>query len=140
MGRKNMREILFRGKRTDNGEWVEGGYSYCGKDNTHFMTTMYEDRISYIGDHIQVDPSTIGQFTGLTDKNGKKIWEGDIIRVSGYSKRGYNTGHMSTVALVTFDRLCWSCGSKSLYNYSTLGEEFSIEVIGNIQDNPDLMP
>ena len=62
-----MREIKFRGKRTDNGEWVYGGYAYCAKDDTHWIAVIGVDHISHIGRHKQVDPATVGQFTGLRD-------------------------------------------------------------------------
>ena len=125
-----MREILFRGKRTDNGEWVEGYLCECHHKDTgkydYAIQEMFEN--GYIMH--EVIPETVGQYTGLNDKNGKKIFEGDICKHrSNYSGNTvisvvtYTDGHF--LALV-----CENSGFE-------LSEK--LEVIGNIHDNPELL-
>ena len=133
-----MREILFRGKRVDNGEWVEGFYVNVPEHYKHEMS-----RKSYIvsinnGLFMEVVPEAVGQFTGLTDKNGKKIFEGDIIKDKELPRIymiGYNEDLMKYAFLYYHKEL------KNLYcgGFVSKANGKSIEVIGNIHDNRELL-
>lgn len=120
-----MREILFRGKRLDNGEWVEG--SYIPEINGCHATILLGAQNGF---GIYVDPATVGQFTGLLDKNGKRIFEGDIIR-DRFSKRP------AVVRFYTEDVGSCGCCYPSFVGsgFKADGRDMSqCEVIGNIHD------
>ena len=129
-----MREILFRGKRIDNGEWVEGYFVnlWLIHYQKHQPIITDNNAVSY-----NVDPSTVGQYTGLTDKNGKKIFEGDIVDASNeWWYASGPAGHDSPVILVE-----WSndlCGFEPFANYDcdcgVYRSAKNCEVIGNIYD------
>lgn len=74
-----MRKILFRGKRTYNGEWIEGDLLNTGDTPVKICWQTHNVRTS-----LEVDPETVGQYIGIVDCNGKKIFEGDIITIDGY--------------------------------------------------------
>ncbi len=125
-----MREILFRGKRADNGEWVEGFYA-CVLDTHYIITGRFDSLTNGIinSEAYKVDPNTVGQFTGLTDCNGVKIFEGDIVR---YGQRGeveYNSG--SAQFTLNF--------ANSTYEGFDKIPFCDCEVLGNIYDNPELL-
>ena len=131
-----MREILFRGKRADNGEWVESGNVFLdGKKKHIYIPNPDTDMRAKAYLCVEVIPETIGQYTGLTDKNGKRIFEGDICQ---YKK----TGRTVLVAWHgTMAGFVWNKKEdSSLYDF---GELFRVhdkyEVIGNIHDNPELL-
>lgn len=121
-----MREILFRGKRIDNGEWVTSNTFY--QCNGEIKLWDEPNRDGYV----EVIPETVGQYIGLTDKNGKKIFEGDIVH-----------GYWNTKFLIFFDLCCLqfraklSDGTEKDIDY--YGDSKKIEVIGNIYDNPELL-
>ena len=165
-----MREILFRGKRVDNGEWVEGNNiiivqdgrafiiptgtkidGYREEDGTLFMATFY----------CEVIPETVGQYTGLTDKNGKKIFEGDIILyIDNLDRELYeeslerpedyegcyldNLWNVSEVvyniefSYPAFDLQKHDFDSNALSELCESGFYY-YEIIGNIHDNPELL-
>ncbi len=122
-----MRRILFRGKRKSDGQWVIGDlsrYTILGKVNIckiedNLSTTVHE-----------IDPRTIGQLMEIRDKNGKDIYEGDIVRlpkcendIAVFCKKGCNY---------------FLKGKRSRYELGSCDSE-CFEVIGNIYDNPDLV-
>ena len=134
-----MREILFRGKRIDNGEWVEGN------DIMH-ETVVGHLCLSNAGEcWVSVDPETVGQFTGLRDKNGKQIFEGDIV---SQKRNGFETLY---VAIFT-DKDVGSCGC-CYPSFDGIGFVFEsakgtranafdlypLEVVGNIHDNKEML-
>ena len=127
-----MREILFRGKRTCNNEWIEGGFhSRFGK--AYIIGISKTERI----DGTEVILETVGQYTGLTDKNGKKIFEGDIVEGLDFTAEDGGYG------VVTFDdgafEIVGSCDNNIVgtFHENYYGKDF--EVIGNIHDNPELL-
>lgn len=147
-----MREILFRGKRVDNGEWTEGYFIYCKSEwedesgRTAEIIPREADRICkgeyYPYDVYEVDPETVGQFTGLTDKNGRRIFEGDIVDMTGeWWDASGPAGYNSPITSVKWDK--YICGFSPFANYDcdcgVYIEASGCEVIGNIHDNPELM-
>ena len=117
-----MREILFRGKNVDNGEWIYGDYA---APFAFYPANIFKQDGNFEG--IAVVPETVGQFTGLTDKNGRKIFEGDILKA--------NNGHIGYVAFSEggFVKAC-----RCHFNFTNLYGD-NQEVIGNIHDNPELI-
>lgn len=122
------REILFRGKRLNNGEWVYGSYWYSHRSNT-YQHFVFDDGNVWVG----VEPDTVGQFTGLTDKNGVKIFDGDVIEYTD----GCNDW-LGAVKYASDDAQFvarFIGGDVESFDNLYIGD---CEVIGNIYDNPEL--
>lgn len=126
-----MREILFRGK-TILGKWIEGDLlQYLGWGKVH-ISQHYRGAGGQ-----EVIPETVGQYTGLTDKNGKKIFEGDIIKcISRFDAKDmvviFETAEFHLVDCQRYKNYMECCGYKQFGTLET-------EVIGNIHDNPELL-
>lgn len=126
-----MREILFRAKRIDNGEWVEGNYvkaELIHEDGyEHYIIETMRRGKTY-----EIDPETLCQYIGLKDKNGNRIWENDI--VSGYFNHKKITGFIKygSNAVYYIER-------EGSYGIHLDNSEDWLEVIGNIFDNPELL-
>ena len=141
-----MREILFRGKRTDNGEWIYGDLRHIsnwkGGYNPHIVDNTNGRNNSVTG--LEIIPETVGQYTGLTDKNGVRIFEGDILKSTikiidcddeGFSISHYDKEDIGIVEweyngfMIVHKPGTWARGFYGCENY----------VIGNIHDNPKLL-
>ena len=133
-----MREILFRGKRIIDNEWIEGFYfkAKCyitDEELSDYISIPHREEKCRPSETFMVWHETVGQFTGLTDKNGKKIFEGDIVKYG------------DTVHEVVFEQRNGTAYFGLVYNeletlpFGHYQDLRQIEVIGNIHDNPELL-
>lgn len=152
-----MREILFRGKSVNDGNWVQGSLVVTTiepADDTPIKHYHIEDMtIGVFPNEFQsglsetIDPKTVGQYTGLTDKNGKKIFEGDILKIAQKTDSlGTYYSPPLTYPLnvfVKWDMCSWMwetiCEDKYYISFPDAWCHFECEVIGNIHDNPELL-
>lgn len=127
---------LFRGKRIDNGEWVEGFFK--NEKLGVYLTAAFivELLTSGVWEVHRVDPSTAGQYTGLTDKNGKMIFEGDIVHAVDALSRPQDTAY-TFVGVVDYKDCSFAVVSDSFTYYRWM--DYVVEVIGNIHDNKELL-
>ena len=134
-----MHEILFHGQRVDNEEWVEG-YYVCLNDHEHRIYTgcAETDCGDYYPDHFSVVPETVGQYTGLTDKNGKKIFEGDIVDVEyDIQYAGVAAERIGLFEVIFYDGCFMKKKRSGGLFYFILSDK--CQVVGNIYDNPELL-
>ena len=133
-----MREILFRAKRIDNGEWATGSYhhqtDYYGDPcDKHYIIDGTATDMEGYGEHYEIDPETLCQYTGLKDKKGKRIWENDIVKHEVSDTIG-------TVKWYQEDYVGW-CVDDIVIDEQQFTDEMwnECEVIGNIFDHPELL-
>lgn len=140
-----MREILFRAKRIDNGEWVYGNFIYSDDADEEYrsiiipvnksdMYTDTDDKDIGFETWYKVNPETLCQYTGLKDKNGNRIWENDIVRIENSMDEG--------IGNIEFYGGMWYVDGKpsnSLYDIMEYDDIAEIEVIGNIFANPEML-
>ena len=127
------REIIFRGKSIGTGEWLYGhlfNYGLTAPSNVPCISvcvpTSWEEAYSLYAVH----PDTIGQYTGLTDKNGNKIFEGDIVEFTNLDLPNM---------VIRFDNGSFMLCEDEYSTYEELRMNYVVEVIGNIHDNPELL-
>lgn len=140
------REILFRGKRTDNGEWIygdlrhisdgHGGYILCIVDNTNGRNNDVTG--------VEVVPETVGQYTGLTDKNDVKIFEGDIVTKCRQSLIDNIYCFHFDYGFVEMNNCAFGVRSIIKDGFERFDDEFKkykveYKVVGNIYDNPEML-
>lgn len=127
------RKILFRGKRTDNGEWIEG---LVARYNPKFDCANIVDDFESL---VPVKTETVGQYTGLTDKNGKNIFEGDIVKHYNHCDIKEYSEDIGRVFYYT--ETCRFLRTSKLFpdDCPEIYSSCEYEVIGNIYDNPELI-
>ncbi|MGF9909553.1 YopX family protein [Brevibacillus porteri] len=122
------REIKFRGKSIETGEWVHGCYSYL-------KSPLSETLVHYIIKDgftpVEVDPDTVGQFTGLCDTNSNEIYTGDVVHVE------HDDGVW--IDSIVFRNGCYELNEESDDLFYVLHDQ-SVSVVGNVYDNPDFLP
>ena len=133
-----MREILFRRKRIDNGEWVEGGFYIEDYTDKTFILRWNSFGLGFM-ESIEVDRESSGQYTGMKDMNGQRIFEGDIVLPvlpDRVAQRGFVWPKMPVAFEDGAFALLDSHGSIPLRSFAPT---VTFEVVGNIHDNPDLL-
>lgn len=142
-----MREIIFRGKRIDNGKWVYGYYWHNIQDNRHLIIQSIPLGIMVSGQHqenAQVTPESIGQFTGLKDKNGVEIYEGDLLS-DGDTIFEVEYNIQQSCFWISAKKNITNDGDDIMFymNNGVLGNGHysrnDLEIIGNIYEHPDLI-
>lgn len=137
-----MRKILFRGKRIDNNEWTYGDLIQDGRGYVG-MWAQTPSAVNY-----EVESKTIGEYTGCTDKNGKRVFEGDILRVELCGETGSRIcpvyfGEYIDADSVFDDYRCIGFYVKTSDGCGNIGflltGEFKFEIVGNVYDNPELL-
>lgn len=123
-----MREIKFRGKRLDNGEWVVGSYIEAENRDRSIAHQIVPYKAGLVVR--EVDPATVGQYTGLKDKNGKEIYEGDIL---------FDESGVYAVVCYSMGTFCVDFGEGFDLQYFTDYIHEICDVVGNIHDNPELL-
>ena len=125
-----IREVIFRGKRTDNGEWITDSETYIRDGDGIWLSDENLNVVTVI-------PETVGQYTGLTDKNGVRIFEGDILHCVSKLDNAkmvviFECGEYRMVLAEKFKDYIGNCGFYAITC-------FEKEVIGNIHDSPELL-
>lgn len=148
-----MREILFRAKRTDNGKWIYGYYAVIGERHV-IIKAQSEDyysvddsvKKSHGNEVIEVKPETVCQYTGMTDKNGNKIFENDIVEsyIEYDDFRNKREKGILRYTYGMYEIQIEEHEGKPVYTdfmagISLSGCPFEMKVIGNIFDNPELI-
>lgn len=126
-----MKEIKFRGKRLDNGEWIEGDLL---RMNGHWF--IFPDPAPGGIDKYEVDPATVGEFTGLKDKNGKEIYEGDVMEIP---ETEFNAEIIGRVLFEEDAYYIIPLRGGHLWGLHWSLRKHDAKIIGNIHDNPELL-